>query len=290
MPHPCHMCKKKFITPSKLKVHLNRKTPCVKQSILLECNFCKVKFKCNTEKIRHNKTDKHIKNSDNKDNTESRGNNYINNYITNNIINIICPVNVFANTSIEHLDADRIGYLLGYKKDIIERLEYNNEENTTNPYYSLYFMKAILNIFKDLNFSLEKPSNNNCKIIFFSNGTNGSDFNKMMCYLILKINTDGKLIWQQINYYTFLDLIFELMHTIENKFNNEKLTTALEYLDKYFVNNIKMKDMCKVGIEMELDNISDTVNTNNLDTGIDYTESIKKLTKLWNGEQPEVQF
>ena len=51
-----------------------------------------------------------------------------------------------------------------------------------------------------------------------------------------------------------------------------------------------MKDMCKVGIEMELDNISDTVNTNNLDTGIDYTESIKKLTKLWNGEQPEVQF
>ena len=284
----CELCNKEYKYKSDFEKHKNRKTPCVK-SISLECEHCKVKFKCKAEKLRHEKTIKHVTNITNITNNNTTNNNINNfyNHITNNIIQILCPVNTFTRTGIDHLENGQISYLLGYKKDIIERLEFDNEENKTNPYYSLYFMKAILNIFKDLNFSLEKPSNNNCKIIFFTNDKLGPDYNKMMCYLILEINNDGKLVWQNIDYYQFLDLLIELMHIIKNKFENEKLVTALEYLDKYFINNIKMKDMCKAAIESELDNISDTVKAT---PNTDYKESIKKLTKLWDGQQPDIEF
>jgi hypothetical protein len=60
--YKCNLCNKKFPTPSKLSVHKDRKNPCSQKKEKLECLLCKVKFKCNVEKIRHNDTKKHIYN------------------------------------------------------------------------------------------------------------------------------------------------------------------------------------------------------------------------------------
>ena len=58
----CVLCSKIFKYKSKYDEHKNRKNPCV-SSIILNCEHCKVKFKCNAEKIRHEKTLKHTINS-----------------------------------------------------------------------------------------------------------------------------------------------------------------------------------------------------------------------------------
>ena len=70
MRHKCEKCNKVFITPSKLNIHLARKTPCSKPKIKLNCEYCNIKFKCNTEKIRHENTQKHKTNSGIVKNTE----------------------------------------------------------------------------------------------------------------------------------------------------------------------------------------------------------------------------
>lgn len=58
----CAKCNKDFRYDSDYNRHTNRKTPCDLKNEELECKSCKVNFKCNTEKLRHEKTNKHIEN------------------------------------------------------------------------------------------------------------------------------------------------------------------------------------------------------------------------------------
>jgi hypothetical protein len=57
----CDNCNKEFKYLSKLNEHNNRKTNCNKNSEL-ECNVCNIKFTCNFNKQKHEKTNKHIRN------------------------------------------------------------------------------------------------------------------------------------------------------------------------------------------------------------------------------------
>ena len=63
--YKCQKCNKEFKHESKLNEHKNRKTPCNANKPNLDCELCKVHFKCKTEKDRHEKTKKHIINIQN---------------------------------------------------------------------------------------------------------------------------------------------------------------------------------------------------------------------------------
>ena len=58
----CEFCSKLFKYKSIFEQHKNRKNSC-DSSIILNCEHCKVKFRCNSDKLRHEKTLKHKINS-----------------------------------------------------------------------------------------------------------------------------------------------------------------------------------------------------------------------------------
>ncbi len=63
--YKCIKCNKEFNYESKLNEHKNRKISCDKSKDDLKCELCNVLFRWNTEKKRHEKTNKHIQNISN---------------------------------------------------------------------------------------------------------------------------------------------------------------------------------------------------------------------------------
>jgi hypothetical protein len=61
----CNLCNKVFPSPSKLNKHNTRKTSCDKPKEELKCQYCNVSFTRPAEKLRHEKTNKHINNYNN---------------------------------------------------------------------------------------------------------------------------------------------------------------------------------------------------------------------------------
>ena len=288
--HKCDLCNKEFKFKSDLFKHKNRKTPCIKQPIS-DCELCKVKFKCNADKIRHEKSIKHNNNITNiTGHNVHTGSGNINN-ITN-ITNIICPINIFRNTNIACLEEDNISYLLGYNKNIID--SYNQIEETkkiNNTYYSMYFMKAILNIFKELNFNINHKQNNNIKRLVFVNNQSGESYKNISMYLILEIDSNNKFIWKEIDYYTFIYELLSLMNSINRKYENKKLDMAVNFLETYFNNNDRLKNLCKESLEVELAKLSNTLlleGDKNVNANNKVEEFIHDNTKLYNGTLPPI--
>ena len=93
----CIKCNKEFKYESDYNRHKNRKTPFNESKSELDCELCKVHFKCKTEKYRHEKTKKHIINIQN-----STVNNSFN-HSFNNIINLTLNVNSFKKTDSSHI-------------------------------------------------------------------------------------------------------------------------------------------------------------------------------------------
>jgi transposase-like protein len=65
MTNKCYKCNKYFISPSKLKDHLNRKISCDKSKEELKCNLCNVIFLRKQHQEIHNNTKKHLDKIDN---------------------------------------------------------------------------------------------------------------------------------------------------------------------------------------------------------------------------------
>ena len=124
-----------------------------------------------------------------------------------------------------------------------------------NNEYFVYCFKYFIKIFSKLNFNIAFNENHNCRCISFTLSNNNVVEYQILSYdIILKEYT-----WEVIDYYIFIDKFINLMHTIDNKFNNENFKNVLNCIEKYKFRYIKDKKesdstslFCKTKIENEL--------------------------------------
>jgi hypothetical protein len=177
--YKCIKCNKVFPTPSKLTVHKNRKNPCDKLKENLECAICKVKFNCNVEKIRHEKTKKHIYNINN-------SNVQIGDHNIQNILNLTLNVKSFKNTDTTPI-----------KRNLINDIGYNiyleiiNNADLSKITKVKKLFNVVLEILQKLHFSLDLEENHNLKILLIFPGIKKTVYE----YLILEINPETKQIY-----------------------------------------------------------------------------------------------
>src|SRR5688572_14247917 len=98
----CTDCDKEFKYLYLLQNHKKRKNPCNKINEDLKCKVCDINFRCNTEKKRHEKTNRHIVKNSIINNVNTMNNSTINNVI-NNIHISLNPMNIFSKTNISLL-------------------------------------------------------------------------------------------------------------------------------------------------------------------------------------------
>ncbi len=287
----CQKCKKIFSNSSNLKKHENKKYPCIKPKIELECNLCNIKFRYNIEKERHEKTSKHIKNITN--NIINNVDNSINSNIINNFnqqFNINFPLNTFQNSNLDLMQNHDINeHLDKISNHYIRRANLDEE----NHLCTMKFIQSLILIIQELNFNfkdIRKFQNNNIKILYFLNKyVRNTD---IIQYLIFDINSNNELIWKEITYEDFIHELFKLMNLINNRYEILNLNYILEYLDKYFKNNEYIQNLTKKDIEGKLYTLSNifTYKRDDLDLTKNINNHIKKETKLLNGIEANVKF
>ena len=150
--YKCIKCKKDFSTSSKLEIHKNKKNPCNKKKEKLECKICNVNFIRPAEKLRHEKTKKHIYNI-------NHSNVQIGDHNIQNILNLTLNVKSFKNT-----DTTLI------KQNLINDIGYNiyldiiNKPNLSEIDKVKELFNVVLELLEKLHFSLDLEENHNLKI------------------------------------------------------------------------------------------------------------------------------
>lgn len=220
--HKCIKCNKEFPTPSKLQNHINRKNPCNKIKNNLQCNLCNVNFKCDTEKIRHEKTKKHITNYNIYNSNVQIGNNNL-----QNIVNLTLHVNSFKDTDMSYVGIGLIRDIGNYI--YVEILE-NNNLNIIEKVALMF--DEVIRILKKLHFNIGAEENHNLKILLVFPGLK----KKTHEYLILEINKDTKHItWKSINYKTLLINILEHLLILNNHCKNQNYIKFINYLKIHLI-------------------------------------------------------
>lgn len=235
--HKCSKCNKEFPTPSKLQAHKNRKTPCDAPKLVLGCDLCKVKFIRPSEKMRHEKTKKHIYNINNS-NVQIGDNNI------QNILQLTLNVNSFKNT-----DTSRI------RKNIIDSIGYYDYQQILNKKYisetekiKLMF-NIILELLEKLHFSLDLEENHNLKILLIFPGIKKAVYE----YLILEINPETKdIVWNSLKYEEMMKQILDHLYDLNNNINNDEYDKFILYLKNYLVKNQDYAIELKPYIEKQL--------------------------------------
>ena len=150
--YKCIKCNKQFRYESKLNEHKNRKSACneIKQS--LDCELCKIKFKCKAEKIRHEETKKHIfnmgklKEENNIDNILLEESNILELKIYE-LENIIKNLEIKTNNKIQELEQENIN--LKNKIMFLENeninLKLNNKIHSNNEYIYIMHCAQYIN-------------------------------------------------------------------------------------------------------------------------------------------------
>lgn len=282
--YECNKCNKQFPTPSKLRVHENRKNPCNQPKSNLECTICKVNFLCMAEKLRHEKTKKHIYNINNS-NVQIGDNNI------QNILNLTLNVRSFKNTDTSQIRKnliDSIGY--GDYRDII------NKDNLTNIEKVKKLFEIVLNLLERLHFSLDLEENHNLKILLIFPGIKKQVYE----YLILDINPETKEIkWISLKYEDMIKQILEHLLNLNNKINNDEYDEFIYYIKRYVVTNDETALELRAFVEEQLGELYK--NFNNLqkkesrDIKNTFAEKVDEYTnyrteecKLNNGYSPEI--
>jgi len=256
MVNRCNLCQKDFEYPYLLERHKNRKTPCNAIKSKFNCTLCDISFDHKSRLDTHNLSNKHKNNY----NVYIENLNITNN-ITNNINNNINIINTFENTNISNINNDfiELTYVSDFElKSIFKDFEDEGEYTSSNMYYVLCF-KYFIKIFSKLNFNIAFNENHNCRCVSFTLSNNVVEYQILSYDIILKEYT-----WETIDYYIFIDKFLNLMHNIDDKYNNENFKNVLNYIEKYKFRYIKTKDKiikpdvhdpsesCKIDIEKEL--------------------------------------
>ena len=282
--YKCLKCNKGFPTPSKLQTHKNRKNPCDYIKPNLECNLCNVAFKCIYDKLRHEKTKKHIYNINN-------SNVQIGDHNIQNILNLTLNVKSFKNTDTSIIRKnliDSIGY--GEYLDIINK-DYLSEIDKAKQLF-----KIVLELLEKLHFSLDLDENHNLKILLIFPGIKKQVYE----YLILDINPETKaIVWNSLKYEEMIKQIIEHLLDLNNNINNDNYDKFIYYLKRYLVTKKDSSIELKPYIEEQLGNLY--INFNNLqkkesrDIKNTFSEKVKEYNnyrmqecKLNNGFNPKI--
>jgi hypothetical protein len=254
MVHNCILCNKNFPSKSQLDRHKNKKIPCnaVKEST--DCSICNVTFPCLAKLKTHLESNKHKNNYNiyiQTYNDYSNSNIHIDNHI--NIIN------TFENTNISKIDYEFIENTYNTDIELINIFKEFKDDGcvSSNNSYFISCFKYFIKIFSKLNFNIAFNENHNCRCISFTLSDNN-----LIEYQILSYDTLLKeYTWDVIDYYIFIEKFLNLMHNIDDKFNNENFKNILNYIEKYKFRYISNKEgvetnstarYCKKDIEKEL--------------------------------------
>lgn len=211
MKYVCEKCKKEFPTPSKLKVHINRKISCDIPKINLKCEYCEVNFSRPAEKIRHDKTPKHQKNV-----TIHGDNNTVAIDSYNHIVNLTLQTNMFKDTNLNCIDF----YLLENMYDTYIK----NINRCDNDQFIINF-RGLVEILKRVHFDLRNEKNQNLKILLMFPNLE----KKIIEYMLLDINTETKQVhWERIEYEQLLNKLIILLEKL-NEINDVK--QFIKYID-----------------------------------------------------------
>jgi hypothetical protein len=287
--YKCFKCDKEFKYESKLLEHKNRKKPCDQAKPDLECNICNLNFNCNAEKMRHEKTKKHIIKIKNLNINGDHNNTHIGDI--NNILNLTLNVNSFKNT-----DTTRM------RKSIIDDIGYNMYNEIMNKKYitdidrTKMMFNIVLEILEKLHFSLDLEENHNLKILLIFPGIKKTVYE----YLILEINPETKeIVWNSLKYEEMIKQILEHLFNINNKINNEDYDKLILFLKRYLVSNEETSIELKPYIEQKLGELY--INFNNKqkkeprnikdsfpEKVSEYTNYRSQECKLNNGYNPNI--
>ena len=281
----CIKCNKEFKYESDYNRHKNRKTPCNESKSELDCELCKVHFKCKTEKYRHEKTKKHIINIQN-----STVNNSFN-HSFNNIINLTLNVNSFKKTDSSHIRRTIVTDIGEYLYLEVMEKKYLAEIDKVKILFD-----SVIEILEKLHFNLDIEENHNLKILLIFPGIK----KKVYEYLILEINPDTKeVIWNSLDYDEFLKQLFDHLYNLNNTIKNDNYDEFLLLLKRYIIRNEETHDELKPFIEDKLNNMYVNFNAKQKkekrEVKEDFTEKVNEYIhyrtqecKLNNGFNPEI--
>lgn len=220
----CTKCDKKFKFKSDLDRHINKKIPCDKIKEELSCDVCNINFKCNTEKLRHEKSKKHITNNINYNIINNVNNGTINN-------NYITVINSFIETNINVLkEKEDIINIYEDSQKLIQiwtNFEEEGEIYPNNLYYT-FCIEYFIKILNKLNFNLAYTENHNCNFLSFLEVGRGLEYKILIVDQIMKTYE-----WNNITYIDFMERFISLMENINNKFKNENFNKVLNYVLRY---------------------------------------------------------
>ena len=216
--------KKKFNYDSEFKRHQNKKKPCDAPKKEYKCKLCNVTFIRPAEKLRHEKTKKHITNYN-----IHNSNVQIGNHNLQNIVNLTLNMNSFKDTDMSYIGIGTIRDIGNYI--YLEILE--NNKLTELDKVALMFDEVIV-ILKKLHFNIGVEENHNLKILLVFPGLK----HKMHEYLILEINKETKQItWKSVDYQLLITNILEHLLILNNRCKNENYIQFVNYLKTYLIND-----------------------------------------------------
>lgn len=283
----CNKCNKIFKYKSELERHKQKKNPCNKIKEELKCGICNVNFTRPAEKVRHEKTKKHITNY----NIHINGNNNIvgDNNIQN-IINLTLNTRTFSNSNVGLVSNLSIELVYGIFDNIINNKHISNSIKVLN-----LFKEAVIFILDTLHFNILNTENHNLKILLMF-----PKIEKLVYeYLILEINQESNdLVWNSISYDQLLDEIFNLLkninaknitqHRDEIREQNITFDKFINFLKLHLLLNEETKNELKPEIEMLLGSLYIQFNKNqkkeNREIKINILDKINEYKNYRNNE------
>jgi DNA-directed RNA polymerase subunit RPC12/RpoP len=239
--YKCNKCNKEFPSPSKLNKHKTRKNPCDKIKEELKCQYCNVSFTRPAEKLRHEKTNKHINNYNN-----CNVQNNVNGNNIQNIINLTLLTKPFNSSDFSDLKK----YLIEDVGEDFIKLKDNNSIHINEKIKRLF--KGALKILESLHFNLNNENNHNCKILLMFPGFK----NPMYEYLILEIEPEtNKITWNSLTFEQFLKELLEHFSRMNEIVNNENFDRYIYYLQSNLLINDEIRNDIKEYLEIELSNL-----------------------------------